>query len=335
MTTPGSSGRREVLLAVSVDTECDKGPNWKTQHPLRFRSVTEGIPSVLQPLFLEHGIVPTYLLSPEILRDPQSVSVLRALGASELGTHLHGEFIEPQASPDAAVTSAPQLAYAPEIELEKLRNLTSLFREQLGFAPRSFRGGRFALSRHTLGFLEDLGYQVDSTVTPFRTNEYAGGLSCNYWGAPLRPYHPSKRDPRKVGTLRLLEVPVTILSPSLAKFPGLLLRRLSDRAVRSGLVRALVSGARDKIWLRPLRGTAAELASWADIVIAGWAPHQPAVLNVMFHSVEVIPDASPYARTASDVQGLVDSLGHLFEHLRDRYDVVSTGLAGVAERWAA
>ncbi len=96
-----------------------------------------------------------------------------------------------------------------------------------------------------------------------------------------------------------------------------------------------MSGAREKMWVRPLRGTPAELASWADVVIQGWDPLSPAVVNVMFHSVEVIPGASPYARTPADVQGLVDSLAGLFAHLRDRYDVVSTGLAGLAERWAA
>jgi hypothetical protein len=324
-----------VLLAVTVDTECDKGAAWKTQHPLRFRSVTEGIPDILEPLFRTHGIVPTYLLSPEILRDPSSVALLRGLKDCELGTHLHGEFIEPEADLAAAVTSVPQSAYAPAVEREKLKNLTALFADRLGFAPKSFRGGRFALSSHTLGFLEELGYSVDSTVTPFRTNAYDGGRTCNYWGAPLAPYHPSRKDPRKRGSLGLLEVPVTILMPFLARLPSVFLRRLSDRAFQSGLGRALGKASRRKIWVRPLRGTAEELASGADVVVSGWDPRSPAVINIMFHSVEVIPGASPYAGTPAEVQRLVDGLDHLFAHLKERYAVVATGLAGVAQRWAA
>ncbi len=326
---PSAGGRREVLLAVTVDTECDKGPAWQTRRPLQFRSVTAGIPATLQPVFREHGIVPTYLLSPEVLRDAESVGVLRSLDGCELGTHLHGEFIDPEASFDAPATDTPQIAYGPDVERGKLENLTKLFESRLGFRPRSFRAGRFALSGRTLGFLEELGYGVDSSVTPFRTNEYPGGLRCNYWGAPLAPYHPSSRDPRRAGSLGLLEVPVTILAPALAAVPPFLLRLLSDRAVRRSPIRAICGGPVEKIWIRPLRGTPEQLVAWADTVVSGWRAASTPVLNIMFHSVEVIPGASPYTRTEQDVAGLLAGLVHLFRHLRARYRVVSVGLAGL------
>jgi hypothetical protein len=321
-----------VFVAVSIDTECDKGPEWKTEFPLRFRSVTEGIPNRLSPLFRKYGIIPTYLISPEILKDPHCVAILRQLLDCELGTHLHGEFIEPEEKPEAVVTSTPQIAYAPHVEREKLKNLTELFESCFGRRPASFRAGRFALSGRTLGFLEELGYRVDSSVTPFRTNEFVGGFRSNFWGAPLVPYHPSLRDPRKSGSLQLLEVPVTILAPALAGWPPFLLRRLSDRAVHRRLLKLMLGGAVQKLWVRPLRGNAEELVSWADTVIRGWGRGSTPVLNVMFHSVEVIPGASPYTQTDEEVAALLEALEHLFAHLHAKYRVVSAGLGELSTR---
>ena len=323
--------RRKVFVVVSIDTECDKGPGWKTQFPLRFRSVTEGVPKVFSPFFRKHGLVPTYLVSPEILQDPECVAVLRGIEGAELGTHLHGEFIEPEADRDAPVTSTPQTAYAPAVEREKLKNLTELFASRFGRRPASFRAGRFALGPRSLAFLDELGYRVDSSVTPFRTNEYPGGLSSNYWGAPLAPYHPSAEDPRRAGSLRLLEVPVTILAPAMAGWPSFLLRRLNDRAVSRAPLRRLLKGPIEKMWVRPLRGTPDQLVAWADTVISTWERSSTPVLNVMFHSVEVIPAASPYTQTEGEVRELLGGLDTLFEHLAARYAVVPMGLSGLSE----
>jgi hypothetical protein len=326
---------RKVLLAVTIDTECDKGPDWRTRFPLRYRSVTEAIPGRLMPLFRRHGVVPTFLLSPEIIRDEACVETLSAIGDCELGTHLHGEFIEPEADFDAPATSTPQNAYRPEVERAKLRNLTELFRTRFGAPPRSFRGGRFALSRGTLSALEDLGYLVDTTVTPFRANVYENGLRCDYWGAPWTPYHPSASDPRRPGTLRLWEVPVTILVPALAAWPRFLLRGIGERLMRRRRAFSALGADMRNRWIRPFRGSPEELMEGADAVVARTPPGAPAVVNVMFHSVEAIPEASPYAQTESDVESLLGSLGALFEHMARRYRLASVRLSDLPAQYTA
>ena len=58
-----------VVLCVSIDCECDKGPGWRTRRPLTYEGVIVGIRERLHPLFRSFGARPTYLLSPELLRD--------------------------------------------------------------------------------------------------------------------------------------------------------------------------------------------------------------------------------------------------------------------------
>lgn len=320
---------REVLLVVSIDTECDKGPAWRIQFPLSFRSVTEALPEVLMPLFQRHGVVPTLLLSPEVIQNDESVRVLGGLRDCELGTHLHGEFIEPGANAGAVGTYETQCHYEPAIEREKLKNLTALFEGRFGRRPTSFRAGRFAASGRTLSYLEELGYLVDSSVTPFRTNYFEGGHACNHWGAPLRPYRPSADDLRKRGRLRLLEVPVTLLADSFVAFPGVLLRRLSDRVLSRRRVFSALGLRPETKWLRPLRHSSAELIALADRVVSTWRGGPPVVLNVMFHSVEALPGASPHARISEDVRRLVEDLESLFAHLKSSYAVDARGLSSL------
>ncbi len=326
-------GNRGVYLIVSIDTECDKGPGWRIQYPFRFASVLHGIPEVLEPLFQRNGVRATYLLSPEVMRDAASSALLAGLNDCELGTHLHGEYIEPEPDYQAEITATPQSAYRAEIEQAKLANLTQVYRSRFGRPPTSFRAGRFSLSRHSLKFLDELGYVVDSSVTPFRTNHYADGLTCNYWGAPLHPYHPLAKDPRRRGTLRVLEVPVTILVPALQKWPAFLLRRLDDRVLgRKRLFRWLGLELK-KVWIRPYRGTSEELVTWADTVIARWPATSTPIINVMFHNVEVIPGASPYAQNAEDVARFTHGMDSLFRHLNARYEVKSIGLGELGRQY--
>ncbi len=320
---------REIVLVVSIDTECDKGPAWRTQFPLTFRSVTDALPQILMPLFRRHGVIPTLLLSPEVIQDEESARVLEGLQDCELGTHLHGEFIEPGARLDAVRTSEAQCHYEQTIEKKKLENLTALFERRFGRRPTSFRAGRFGATGRTLSFLEELGYLVDSSVTPFRTNYFEEGHPCNHWGAPLRPYRPSPLDLRKRGRLRLLEVPVTLLSEAFAGLPAVILRQLSDHSLaRRGILASLGMRPETK-WLRPLRHSATELIALARRVVETWRGGPPVVLNIMFHSVEAIPGASPYALVPEDVERLVADLERLFEYLRASYTVDACGLSSI------
>jgi hypothetical protein len=287
-----------VFLCVSIDCECDKGPAWRTRRPLRFDGVHTGIGERLHPLFRRFGATPTYLLSPELLRDDACVERLASLDGCELGTHLHGELAPPDAF-EPEVTGALQRDYPPEIEQAKLTWLTDRFRDCFGRAPASFRAGRFGAGPATLGILESLGYAVDSSVTPFVDwSALSPGLS--FASSPDQPYHPDTRDPARAGDSALLEVPVTIRPNPLARVP-------------------LVGKHLEARWLRPTRNGGPQLAAVARETIAHARrarPGAPVVLNAMFHNVEVVPGTSPYAATDAQARQIVDHLAALLDFAR-------------------
>lgn len=297
-----------AYLCVSIDCECDKGPGWRSQRPLAFVGVTDGIARRLQPLFERHRAKPTYLLSSEVIRDARSAEALASLGACELGAHLHGEYAEPGAfEPD--VTEVFQRDYAADVERAKLTDLTESFARTFGRRPASFRAGRFGIGPNTIGILCDLGYAVESSVTPFVDwSDKAPGLTFD--GAPTQPYRPAARAPAREGDAPILEVPVTIRPRAMQRMP---------------LVGKLVEAR----WLRPTRGTAASLVAVARDEIASAKaarPSAPVVLNAMFHNVEIVPGASPYAADDREAKGILDRLEALLAFAaRESIQVVGLG----------
>lgn len=297
----------ELYLAVTIDTECDKKPDWGVKQPLTFRGVIEAIPNVLSPLFSKHKAKPTYLLSPEVMFDKESIQLLRSLrGEYELGTHLHGRFLDSKrVFPER--TDHMQCLYSHEEERKKLETITELFQKSFDMHPRSFRAGRFAASGRTITFLEELGYLVDSSVTPFM--KWEGGL--NFRDAPRNPYFPSYEKICQEGDSKVLEVPVTIgrrlLHPKYLDYLGpLRWWRRSRRVLKK------VFGT---IWLRPSWATSKEMLALIHNRVQK-SGSEPVVFNMMFHNVEMIPNASPYSRNSSDVKKLLERIEAVVKKFR-------------------
>ncbi len=307
----------DAYLCVSIDCECDKGEGWRVKKPLRFAAVTAGIAGRLQPLFAQFGAKPTYLLSPEVLRDPASVECLTHLkGSAEFGAHLHGEFVAPGAfEPDE--TTAFQCNYPPKIERQKLKGLTALFQGAFGRRPRSFRAGRFGIGAHSLKFLAELGYAVDSSVSPQKDWTELGAPAANFRNAPTQPYWPIFPLPGQAATEPgpLLEVPVTILPSCLSQVP-------------------LIGAKVKPRWLRPTCGTADRLIGVARDELARFqGMGRPVVLNCMFHNVEIMPGLSPYAKNDAEADAILQRLAALLAFARAE-GIAVVGLSDIADVFA-
>jgi glycosyltransferase involved in cell wall biosynthesis/Tfp pilus assembly protein PilF len=307
----------EPRLLVTIDTECDKSSTWRTASPLTFRGVTEAIPDRLQPLFARFGIRPTYLLSPEVMTHPESVAALKACRDVELTTHLHGDYAVPQIKTwDFAGTTTDEMQweYGAELERAKMATLTEMFRQQFGFQPLSFRAGRFGAGPHTGRILQELGYRIDSSVTPHICwTSRRGEKRPDYRKYPEMPYTLGPEgDISCPGTGGLLEVPVTILP--------------------TGTVAS--NNPAEPIWFRPWYSDADSLCRVLDHVLAQPpvnGVHRP--LMMMFHNVELLAGASPYPQTGAEVQRYLDMMARVFE-LAERRGVKACTMAEYADLYA-
>jgi hypothetical protein len=277
--------------------------------------VVEGVPGVLQPLLATYGARATYLLSPSVLKDDESVALLASLGnGTELGAHLHGEFVSPgptRQNGSMDPTDDMECFYDEDVERGKLATLTKLFRDRLGYAPASFRAGRFAASARTLRLLDDLGYSVDSSVTPHVVwTDPQGTLDFSH--APEQPYRPSVDDVCRPGGLSILEVPVTTAPPW--AYRSRLARRLTRAP--SPLPRRLICRLAAPVWLRPSFASARAMLGAIDYHVQTYSGAGPVALTMMFHSVEVIPSASPYALREPDVRRLIHRIAVVLRRCR-------------------
>ena len=285
----------KVLFLATIDTECDHDARWARSKPLTFRSVREGVPQHLQPVFDAADAVPTYLLTVEVLEDPESVAALKGLrGRHELGTHLHSAFIEPEKKFfDYAGVDSPdfQCHCAADIEFRKLDNLTRLFESRLGYRPRSFRAGRFGAGVNTIRSLARLGYTVDTSVTPHILWRHPDG-DVDFRRAPEQPYFPAADNLNLAGPDPgpVLEVPVTTKRRFL----------------------------RGPHWLRPWMSTISSMKAIVRDHLRRHRARKVVVLNMMFHSMEVIPQASPYPQTESETRRFLDDLAAVLHWCRNQ-----------------
>ncbi len=210
------------------------------------------------------------------------------------------------------MTSAFQCHYDRETESRKLTYLTELFRTAFGRSPRSFRAGRFGIGRHSLGLLQDLGYSVDSSVTPHKDWAPAGAPEASFLKAQTQPYWPDLERPECVALVpgTLMEVPVTIRPTWLGRILG----RWIEPA-----------------WLRPTHGSTRRLLHLAQEEIRhAELDGRPVILNAMFHNVEIVPGASPYAATPAEADAIVARLAGLLGWA-EHEGVRCIGLADVHE----
>ena len=311
------------ILCVTIDCERDKGPGWRARRPQSFTGVHQGIGERLDPLFRHFGVKPTYLLSPEVMRDDAAAECIARLpGSAERGTHLHAEYIGPDLDDDAE-SLIFQAALPPAQERAKLEALTQLFTRTFGERPRSFRAGRFGIGAASLGILADLGYRVDSSVTPFVDWTGAGPGAPSFARAPTAAYRP---DPRAPGTAPRTATAIAAASGAGAvwEIPLTIRPRLWHR---QPLARGFLQRRLRHRWLRPSWGSARALIGLAREV-GRESSAAPPIWNVMFHNVEVVAGASPYARDEEEARAILDRLAALLAFAREA-GARSVGLADV------
>jgi peptidoglycan/xylan/chitin deacetylase (PgdA/CDA1 family) len=315
----------QVTLFVGIDTEADDQWSAQGRRELAVRNA-ERLPA-LQALFDRFGVRPVYFVTWEMASTDSSAGVLRSLAAGgrcEIGSHLHPWSMPASHEANPTAHTFPH-NLPPETLERQLDELTGCIETRLGVRPRSYRAGRNGFDHRSLPVLEKLGYTVDSSVDPLFNERRKGGMV--FAGAPLAPYRPDYADVRRPGASRILEIPISAATiPALPRPAEALFTTLPPLPYRGLLRRLGLRGA----WLRPSYSSLDDMRRLATRLAA-----RVGVLNIAFHSSELLPGGSPYTPDEASVARFLDDLARLLEHATERLFAVGRTYGEYAATWDA
>ena len=299
-------------LVVSIDAEADG--QWTHGRPLACENVRYW--DAFQRLCDAHGVSPTYLVTTEIAEDAPAAALLSewvGQARAEVGAHLHPWTTPPfEDAPGRRFNDAAHVypsALPESLVRAKLETLTSQIEADIGVRPRCYRAGRFGMDAPAARALADLGYEVDSSVTPlvrWRDASPVAGRPPDFRHHVAKPFLIAGS-----GDRCLVELPVTVTLSSrwIRRHPATTGAYLS-RPARVAR-RILHAGNRrpEPVWLRPFaHQTAADLRrAWMAAAEDGCG-----TAVMMFHSSELMPGGSPHRPTRRSVTGLLATLDEFF-----------------------
>jgi hypothetical protein len=303
-----------MKLVVTIDTEGDN--QWDHGAPLTTRNVAFWQP--FMDLCVRHSVRPTYLVTTEIIDDGAARDLLRRWSQEELaevGAHLHPWTTPPFVDEPGLRSNDPAHAFPSSLPdnllRAKLAALTDQIEAGMGVRPTSFRAGRFGFDTRCAQLLAELGYVVDSSVTPLISWRGIAGLPAGPGGPDHSAHSVRPFLIAGVGGRGLLELPVTIMySCSWASRHPWATRFYLSQPAR--LARRLSNGGRplpEPMWLRPFPGVRA-----SDLKRFCWRARDSGLqtLVMMFHSSELMPGCSPYRPTRRSVTALLALLDEFF-----------------------
>jgi hypothetical protein len=134
----------------------------------------------------------------------------------------------------------------------------------------------------------------------------------DFMRAPTQPYHVDE-DLSKPGKGPLLEVPVTIRSNWF--------RRTFHSSSSSPLMRRMnkiSNKAFPAVWFRPSYHSDRQMVSTARHEVKANRPKDVVVVNMMFHSMEAVAGASPYAKDEDECHALLTRINTALTWAREQ-----------------
>jgi len=311
--------QRQTTFVVTIDTEADN--EWECQAEPTYENI-QALPA-FQELCDEYGVRPTYLLTYDVAGDKDSLSVLRRLsedGNCEIGAHTHGWRTPPFYPPldSNTLCQAYLYEYPHNIQADKVATLTDHLEQVFQVKMTSHRAGRWGIDAHILSLLAANRYEVDTSVIPFHSFRHKNGDPSSQGGpdfldAPDRPYYPASDNVCRRGNSGILEVPVSIrvFSPVFEVNWG---KRLAWLFSGDGFARRTVRrvvrrlGVAQLVSLNPATTTTRHMILLCRQLISEGQP----VVNMAFHSSELIAGASPNVVDSDDEEQVWRALADVF-----------------------
>ena len=299
----------KTYFIVTIDTESDNQWDDYFVRNISLKNLKE-IPR-LQSLLSRLWVKPCYLITYPVATDEYCISMFKEFlsgGSCEIGAHLH-TWSTPPVSDNEIKNRTFLHSLAKHIQKEKFNNLHNTIVDNLKIAPKSYRGGKYSFDLTLLEILEEKGYFLDTSVTPFNNCSHIGGP--DFVDYITVPYFPSRLDVLKRGDFSVLEVPVSIdfdrdMPDRLKK----LILRIPLMFHAQGILKRL--GLCKLIWLDPSFQTFSEMKTLVDLIIK---KQKSLCINLMFHSSVLLAGASPYNKTEKDVSNFYQKLEAILSYL--------------------
>ncbi len=294
-----------VKVFITIDTEEDDWDNY-----FETTGSVDNIPALepLQSLFSKYGAIPTYMINYPVASQKKSVDVLKSFvdaGVCEIGTHCHPWNTPPH---DEALTAENSMMSNLDYGLliQKMTYLHKTIEKNFGVSPITFRAGRWGFNEDVARCLVELGYKIDTSMSPFV--DWSQQYGPDFRQSPTQPYYfdaNNIRQPQVQG--ELLEIPPTV---------GYLQSnfRLCDAVknkVNSGMLSKFkLLGMLDKLqlvnfhWLSPEAATGAEMVKLSKRFVK--SDHD--FLNMSFHSTSMLAGKNPFVKNEKDLKTLLENI---------------------------
>ncbi len=292
------------LLQIVVDTE----EEFDWGKPFDSSSVTVrniGHQGPAQQIFERFGGTPTYVVDYAVSSQSHGFGPLKEWlddGRCTIGAHLQPWVNPPLAEEINDVNSYPS-NLPPALERAKLEILTEMIGRNFGQRPLVYRAGRYGLGSRSLEIIEDLGYEVDSSVLP----------ACDLRRLNGPDFTRLRGDPFWFGRQRrLLGIPLTVGHTGWLSNHGERLYRFLDHPIADACrAKALASRLHilDRVSLSPEGMRLSELIRLTRTLLA----RGQRIFNFSYHSPSLLPGSTPYVRSQGDLDRFLARIEQFLE----------------------
>ncbi len=252
-----------------------------------------------QIIFERYGLRPCYVVDFPVVSNPQSAATIKGFleRGAEVGVHLQPWTTPPLVEPKDGWHAFPGNLSAT-LERQKLAHLLGAVQRTFGITPRTYKAGRYGISRASLRAIEAYGFNVDLSVAP--TFNYAGEGGPDFSRFSASPYWFGR-------SRRLLELPTTSGFVGLLHVFGGHLWRLSESGwMGKTRLRGLLDklGLVSRIRLSPEAYSAPEMIRLTRVLLAQGCRY----FTLSFHSSSLQPGFTPYSKTMADTDRILADL---------------------------
>lgn len=286
-----------MKLVVTIDTEED---NWGRYLPDGYTLENIRRIPVLQGLFDEFNVKPTYLITYPVATDERAISILKGImdeGRCEIGTHCHPwntpPFEEDFSEKNTILCNLPQ-----DLQYRKISHLHNAIIKKFGVIPVSFRSGRWGYDEKVAKNIHRLGYRIDSSITPFI--DWSDSFGYNFTNYYMHAAVFSCKDIfRDLSTDNLLEVPITIgfLQQNFS-LCNKIISSINGSAAKHLRLIGILDRLKliNKVWLSPEFSDSENMIKLTNVMMK----KNYEVINMSFHSTSLIAGLSPFVKSRED-----------------------------------